>query len=326
MEKCEQPFVSVIIPVFNDGEQLRLCLAALAQQTYAPSQFEVIVVDNDSSDPAPIKAAVEPYPNVTLAFEPTPGSYAARNRGLTLAQGEVIAFTDADCIPAADWLERGVHQLMSNPNCGLVAGHIEVFPQDADHPTAVELFEMATAFPQKHHLQTLKYGATANLFTAKAVIDRVGGFNHELKSGGDLDWGRRVDASGYLQLYAEDVRISHPARASFNQMRQKTVRLAGGHFDLLNRGLYHFFFKDSWLFRLTRYQWVPATLLKSIIFLVILVQDLIPPLMFIAWAWRSPRLRNLNQRIRVALVILFVRYTSAWAKIRLRFGATPARI
>jgi glycosyltransferase involved in cell wall biosynthesis len=325
MPEGETPVVSVIIPVFNDRERLQLCLKALAEQTYR-SPFEIIVVDNGSDDLEPIAAAVALYANAVLAIEPTPGSYAARNRGLAIAQGEIIAFTDADCIPASDWLEQGSYHLLSTPNCGLVAGHIEIFPSDAHQPTAVELFEMATAFPQEHHLKTLRYGATANLFTTKSVIERVGGFNQELKSGGDLDWGRRVDASGYRQIYGESVRISHPARASLKQMHQKIVRLAGGHYDLLNRELYHFFFKDSWLFKLTSYRCLPSSLHKSLIFYIILIQDLIPPVMYIMTAWKSPRLKSLSDKLKVSLVIIFVRYTSAWAKIRLQTGAISSRL
>ncbi|HHP7246001.1 MAG TPA: glycosyltransferase [Elainellaceae cyanobacterium] len=320
------PFVSVIIPVFNDSERLKLCLQALENQTYRRSHYEIIVVDNGSDDIEAVKAVVARCTDAIAVQELTPGSYAARNKGISLAKGDVIAFTDADCIPTTSWIERGVQHLLGTPNCGLVAGNIEIFPKDANYPTAVELFEIATAFPQEQHLKTLKYGATANLFTFKSVIQHVGHFNHDLKSGGDLDWGRRVYTLGYQQVYAESVQVAHPARASFNQMQQKVIRLAGGHYDLLDRNLYHFFCKDSFLFRITNLNLFPPTMLRSLMFFVILGQDMIPPVMYIITAFRSPRLKSLNEKIKVALVIVFVRYTSAWAKIRLRVGGSPARI
>jgi glycosyltransferase involved in cell wall biosynthesis len=319
-------FVSVVIPVFNDNERLKLCLQALSQQTYEQSKFEVIVVDNGSDSLDEVKSVVAPYDNVLLAQETVPGSYAARNRGISLAKGEILAFTDADCIPANDWIESGVQRLLANPDCGLVAGNIQVFPKDVHRPTAVELFEIATAFPQEHHLKTLNYGATANLFTFRSVIQQVGGFNQELKSGGDLDWGRRVYDAGYQQIYAENVCVAHPARASLNQIRQKVVRLAGGHYDLLNRNLYHFFYKDSWFFALSNQKLLPSAAHKSLIFLIVLFQDLIPPVMYVMSVFKNPKLSTLSEKIKVSLVILFVRYTSAWAKIRLRAGASPARL
>lgn len=159
------PFVSIVIPVFNDEKRLQLCLAALAKQTYERSRYEIIVVDNGSDDIDKVRRLLALCEDAVFAQESIPGSYAARNQGISLAKGEIVAFTDADCIPASDWIEKGVQHLLNTPNCGLVAGKIEVFPKDIDCPTAVELFEMATAFPQEQHLRDLKYGATANLFT-----------------------------------------------------------------------------------------------------------------------------------------------------------------
>ncbi|MFE4104668.1 glycosyltransferase [Almyronema epifaneia] len=322
----ELPQVSVIIPVFNDAARLQRCLAALEHQTYPQSHYQVIVVDNGSDDPSAVPALVGQKNWAIAAVESVPGSYAARNRGIQLAQGAAIAFTDADCIPEADWLEKGVERLLATPECGLVSGNIEIFPQDPAHPTAVELFEMATAFPQAQHLRDMKYGATANLFTWKSVIQAVGPFNATLKSGGDLDWGRRVYEAGYQQVYAEEVRVAHPARVSFEQIRQKTVRLAGGHYDLLNRKLYHFFYKDSLLFALAQQKRIPPALLKHLLFGIILAQDLIPPVMYVISVFRSSKLSRVSEKLQVALVIVFVRYSSAWAKIRLRLGQAPARV
>lgn len=326
MLACAQcPFVSVIIPVFNDGERLKLCLTTLAQQSYDPEHFEIIVIDNGSYELASIEAAVLPYSNVTLAFEPTPGSYAARNLGLSLAKGEAIAFTDADCIPASDWLEKGIQRLLNTPNCGLVSGKIEVFPKDASCPTAVELFELASAFPQAEHLEQMKYGATANLFTWKSVIHAVGNFNETLKSGGDLDWGVRVYDAGYRQVYAEEVRLKHPARSSFTEIRQRTIRVAGGHYDLLERGLYHFFHRHTFLFALADQKFLPKPLLKEIVFLVILMQDLIPPVNYAIASCQNPKLKTWDEKLKVAWVIFRIRYISAWAKLHLKFGQVSIR-
>ncbi|NJO81248.1 MAG: glycosyltransferase [Cyanobacteria bacterium RM1_2_2] len=232
-ETANPLFVSVIIPVFNDAERLKLCLTALENQTYPPDRYEVIVVDNGSDHPESIRAAVEPYDNGRFASEPSPGSYAARNLGLSLAQGEVIAFTDADCIPAPNWIERGIIQLCQTPNCGQVVGKVNLFFADPQHPTAVELYESLTAFPQEKLLKEFHGGATANVFTWRRVVDRVGLFNIRLKSNGDLEWGERVFQAGYTQVYAADVQVGHPARHSLGELHKRTVRLAGGVFDRL---------------------------------------------------------------------------------------------
>lgn len=98
-------FVSVIIPVLNDSERLKLCLEALEHQTYPKKLYEVIVVDNGSDQS--IGSVVSKFTQATATAESHPGSYVARNKGILIAQGDIIAFTDADCIPALDWIEKG---------------------------------------------------------------------------------------------------------------------------------------------------------------------------------------------------------------------------
>ena len=89
----DKPFVSVIVPVFNEPCRLGACLAALEAQSYAPSRYEVIVVDN-GSDP-PVGSLSDNFPHSALLQEPTPGSYNARNAGIGLAKGEILALLES---------------------------------------------------------------------------------------------------------------------------------------------------------------------------------------------------------------------------------------
>lgn len=183
-----QPFVSVIIPVYNDAERLEKCLAALENQTCPQDLYEVIVVDNASDES--ITRVVDKYQQTSATYEPEQGSYAARNKGITIAKGEIIAFTDSDCIPAPDWIENGVMALKNNPDCGIIGGRIKLFFRDPNRLTAVELYEDLTAFPQKRHIEINNFTPTANLFTHKVFFDKVGKFNYKLKSNGDREIGR----------------------------------------------------------------------------------------------------------------------------------------
>lgn len=216
-------FVSIIIPVFNDAERLKICLAALEKQTYPRDCYEVLVIDNGSDES--LENVVRQFPQAKLANCSSPGSYAARNSGINLAKGDILAFTDADCIPAKDWLETGVRRLVATANCGLVAGRIDLFFQKSDRPTAVELYDSITFFNQKQYLEEQNYGATANIFTYSSVFDRVGLFDSQLKSGGDKEWGQRVFAQGYSLVYADETRVAHPARYSFGQIYRKIIRV-----------------------------------------------------------------------------------------------------
>src|SRR3954467_928936 len=280
-----KPFVSVIIPVYNDGERLRICLTALSRQTYGTSLFEVIVVDNGSKvSPEPIVAGV---PFAKLTTETRPGSYCARNPGLTLAKGELLAFTDADCVPRPDWLDKGVAAFLREPNAGLVGGRIQVFFKNPEKPTFVEVYESVRAFPQHDYIHEHRYGATANMITSRAVMDRVGKFNDVLKSSGDKDFGNRVDKAGLKLIYADDATVEHPARNSWKELYNKTARLAAGHWQMDGKPRYTF---------------------------VKMLLDFPPPVQsWVGW-WSNEVLRGANwwKKTQVISVFTFMRYVTAY--------------
>ena len=219
-------FVSVIIPVYNDLDRLKLCLDSLSAQTYPTSCYEIIVVDNNSD--VSIETVTSNFANVILTQEKQVGSYAARNKGISLAKGEIIAFTDSDCIPYADWIEKGVENIKKMGQFGLVGGKIELFFKNPNSLTSVEVYEKIHAFPQESYIHKQKFSATANLFTTRNTLKEVGIFNGSLKSSGDKEWGNRVSDKGYLLKYAEDVVVKHPARNSYQDLYNKQARLLGG--------------------------------------------------------------------------------------------------
>lgn len=299
------PFVSVIIPVYNDGRRLRLCLQALKHQTYDSDYYEVIVIDNGSDAVENIEDIVRSERAIYL-LEEIPGAYAARNKGLTKAKGEAIAFTDADCIPVSDWIEKGVTKLQQIKNCGLVGGEIEIFWRDRDRPTTVELYESILAFRQQDCIEKHHYSVTANLFTSKQTIERVGLFNSRLKSNGDIEWCNRVYARGYQQVYAKDVLVRHPALYSFKQLKTKVIRYAGGAYDRRHQPE-HTWFVSNWL------------LIKEIAF------NLMPPVLFAVNNYGDPRLKSVGERLKVIFTMSLVRYITVYELLRLKLGGVSTR-
>ncbi|PSB01505.1 glycosyltransferase [Merismopedia glauca] len=306
MENVTRPFVSAIVPVYNDAAHLKLCLEALENQTYPKSNYEVIVVDNASDNGEEIKKVVDQFTQALVAYESFPSSFGARNKGISLAKGNIIAFTDADCIPAINWIESGVNNLLNAQNCGLVAGRIQVFFKNLDKVTPVELYENITAFPQKELIEKQHYAATANIFTWKQVFDRVGMFVPELKSSGDIEWGWRVYSAGYRQVYADDTCVSHPARYSISQLYKRTIRLAGGIYDLYDRKSY-------------------SLLKRNVLYAINLLQNLIPPINFVINTFKNPDLKKIQQKLQVSLVMFLVRYVTAGEMIRLKLGGSSTR-
>lgn len=228
-KRANAPFVSVIIPVYNDAARLQKCLEALSRQTYR--EFETLVIDNGSTEPG-LELLRERFENVTFLREEKPGSYAARNKGIGLAKGEIIAFTDADCVPDARWLELGVKKLQETPNCGFVGGRVAVFAENPESPTQAELYEVRWAFPQKTFIERNNFAVTANIFTWCKVIDAVGKFDDNLKSAGDREWGNRVVRHGYTVVYDYAACVNHPARRSLEEIRSKLRRATGGRRDM----------------------------------------------------------------------------------------------
>ncbi len=301
------PFVSVVIPVFNDLDGLVSCLRALDHQTYPKISYEIVVIDNGSDEDLNLLELVSQYPLVRIASEPKPGSYAARNRGVRMARGEIIAFTDADCIPMADWLEKGVCHLKERPELGLVAGDIDVIVRHSGPLTAVEIYEQAVAFDPERLLRTKKYGVTANLFTFRSILDRVGLFNENLKSGGDFEWGQRVYAIGFEQVFAADVCVAHPARSSFAGLYRRTVRFAGAKYDLYVRS------KKNWVSR-------------HVYFLMMLILDVISiPCAFLFHLSLDRRVLGIHNRWKYAGVSVWVRSIEIVEKVRLKLGKSSTR-
>jgi len=211
--------------VRNDAVRLRRCLDALGRQSFG-EPFEILVVDNGSSDHP--SECVEDHSRTRLLFEPHASAYAARNTAIAAARGNILAFTDADCVPAPDWLERGVHSTVEAGDGFFVGGRVDVLARHPQRPTAAELYELVHAFPQRAYIENHSFSVTANLFASREVFDRVGPFDEELISSGDFEWGQRARAAGIHPRYADDVRVTHPARRSIRELGRKVQRLQVG--------------------------------------------------------------------------------------------------
>ena len=211
------PFVSVVIPTFRSWHETLTCISALENQTYPRHAFEVIVVNNDPDDPFP-----ESIRNVICLNEREAGSYAARNRGIGEACGEILAFTDSDCIPAPEWLSEAV-RLITELNADRIAGKIML---SFSRPTlsATDAYQKALAFNQKK-LAASGLSVTANMISKRKVFEAVGNFDSKLLSGGDWEWSRRATQAGFNILYGDKVVITHPARSGWSALLKKSRRV-----------------------------------------------------------------------------------------------------
>lgn len=214
------PRVSVIIPVYNGAHEIGRCLdAVLAQKSF--DDHEVVVVDNGSTDGTADIVAKRP---VRLVREDeTAGSYAARNRGIEASRGEILAFTDADCAPAPDWLARLV-PLFDDPQLHVAGG--EIVPGPADNEVAAYLsargflsHRFSMAHPYRPYLQT------ANVLYRRRVFDAVGPFRGDLLSGGDADMCWRAQEAGLGPVRFEpEARVLHHHRTDVAGLRTQRYK------------------------------------------------------------------------------------------------------
>lgn len=179
---------SVIVPFHNAEGYIGRCAEALLGLDYPRDRYEILMVDNNSSDGS--AEIVKRHPGIRLLSERRPGAYAARNRGLREAQGEVIAFTDADCVPRADWL-RVVERAMQAQSAGIVLGR-RGFPGRSRMVRALEAYEAAKAayvFSQGRRQCFFAY--TNNMAVRRTLIEEAGPFV-ETDRGGDVVFIQRV--------------------------------------------------------------------------------------------------------------------------------------
>ena len=230
------PRLSVIVPVYRDRASLAGCLKSLSEQDYPPDRFEIVIVDNESD--ARQRLSAEGFRSwgdrVRVVHEARPGSYAARNRGCQSASGDVFAFTDADCVPARDWLRKGVERWRQEAD-GVIGGAIRLSFRETV-PNLFELFDaLFLGYPQETFVTVDHYAATANLFCGRAVMTRVGCFDAALVSGGDYEWGRRAHAMGARVVFDPEAIVVHPARSSFSALVTKVRRHSGALWTLSHR-------------------------------------------------------------------------------------------
>lgn len=113
------PYVSIVIPVFNEERYLSLCLTSLMSLSYPKDRHEILLVDNGSTDRT--LDIARGFGDVAIHVKENVKVGAVRNYGVQKATGTVIVFLDSDCVVNPEWLIDGVRKLTANPGSVLGA-------------------------------------------------------------------------------------------------------------------------------------------------------------------------------------------------------------
>jgi GT2 family glycosyltransferase len=216
------------------------CFQALCALNPAP--YEIIFTDNGSTDGSleylERQAGDHTRISIRILREPNPGAAAARNTGIRSAMGDIIAFTDADCVPEAAWLEY-LTAPFQDPVIGAVAGRVTAAPASS----TLELFSALYTLhlpdrPSRHQQWTPWEGGfpTANLGVRRSLLDRLTGFDEGLKIyGEDFDLCARLYALGSEIAYVPESRVAHHHRTTLGGMLRQTYGFGRAHPVLLRR-------------------------------------------------------------------------------------------
>ena len=206
------PVCSIIIPTYNRPGRLADCLVALAGQNYSRDRFEVLVVDDGGAlSPASVVDRFHDRLELTLIRQGNAGPSSARNTGARRAKGEMLAFTDDDCLPHADWLRALAARYVSAPDPVIVGGHVENVLVNNRYAVASQMIvDVGHAYHNKDP-DRARFFTANNLAIPAENFHELGGFDVTFGTTASEDrelCGRWLHR-GYRMIYASEAVVGH---------------------------------------------------------------------------------------------------------------------
>jgi glycosyltransferase involved in cell wall biosynthesis len=201
----EWPFVSVVIPAYNEEEMIAQCLASIKRGDYPKERYQIIVVDNGSQD----RTREISRSHGAVVWEDREKKVSGlRNLGAFHAIGDLLAFVDADCIVAENWLSEGVRYFSDEE---VVAWGAAPLPPDNSTWVQETWYSVRKA---KFSIQTVEWLESMNLFVRKKDFEKVGGFSENLVTAEDVDFCYRLSGLGTGKILSDqNIRVVHLGEA-----------------------------------------------------------------------------------------------------------------
>lgn len=222
--------ITSIICTYNLCEELKKAIQSLTRQTLAKKDYEILVVDNASTDGTrEVVKQFETEENLRYIFEPNPGLSHARNIGWQEAQGGIIAYLDHDAIACPEWLECILDAFLTVPDVGAVGGKVRpiwgaprpVWLSDKMmHSLSVLDWSDAPIF-----LTDEQWLVGANISFPRNLLEEVGGFSADLSrmgknllSNDEILMLKQIKARGFKVFYHPQIMVEHLVPA--NRLRK----------------------------------------------------------------------------------------------------------
>ncbi|MBZ0333688.1 glycosyltransferase [Marinobacter sp. AL4B] len=194
------PFVSILIPAFNEDKNISRCILSIDEQDYPKERYEVIVMDNGSTDRT-TKIATELGVTVIDASGLLIGG--VRNAGAKVAKGDILAYIDADCLAPKNWIQSGVSLLYLESDIGAVGGGCDIGP-------SASWVERAWVINRPYIEATyVKILATGSFFITKDTFEKVGGFNETVRAGEDTEISKEIIVNNKKLILSSAIRVIH---------------------------------------------------------------------------------------------------------------------
>lgn len=227
MTPSAAPRFSVVVPFLNEARWLPETLAALDLQEHPASDFELLFVDNGSSDGS--TALVRGHRWATVLQESRRDPYIARNRGIEAARGEYVVLLDADCPPATDWLAAYSRAIDNGPADILVGALLHPMHSPLMLRCYEDYYNRKVVWLLSHGRRRNYFGHAGNMVIRRSVFERIGLFD-AMPVVGDTEIIHRLLAR-VPDAVVRSVPDAHVVHAEVDSVRMACAKLMeiGGH-------------------------------------------------------------------------------------------------
>ncbi len=229
--KASLPFISVIIPVKNAEKFLTPCLKSLSQLNYPKDKYEIIISDSDSTDKTR-QIAVSLGAKVVTAGAPS--VCAGRNSGFLEAKGEIIAFSDADCVMDKDWLINAVKYFNDEKvacvgGVSLVPDDETVFGKACGFIFSYSLFTGGSTYGRHFpEVQEVAHNSGCNAIYRRSSLEKVMPVDERFTDGEDVIMNKQLKDLGYKFLFTPDTKLWHYRSSKPKRFWKQNIRYGIG--------------------------------------------------------------------------------------------------
>lgn len=203
------PFFSIIVPTYDRSDQLHACIQAIQQVDYPRDRFEIIIVDDGSS--VPVRVSGDHFRNevmITLLYQCNAGPASARNTGAQKARGDILAFTDDDCLPSLQWLSELARAFQDAP-MSLIGGRtVNGLVKNLYSAASQIIADEAYAYFLSRN-SDLRFFASNNMAVSAKLFHECGGFDASFRTSEDRDFCDRWIRHGYTLVYVPEAIVHH---------------------------------------------------------------------------------------------------------------------